>query len=569
MASCVNTFFISARGAEDNLCKSLFLYATCCLVMDKLVDWNEHKSTLREKITKDNLLNVEWRLQNLYPIFPKRGPAIPFKLNKFQKRIFKRICENRYKQKPIVILKARQLGITTFFCLYFLDLVMNYSNCYCVIIADCDKNLENIFRITRLSFENKFPLKGLWPPEDQKYTRYTRSIIENKRLNSYIEINLEVRAKNVNFVHYSELAFMDHELFQRTKSSYLPGTFEAMESTAKGINHFHDIYFKQKHLGNSFFFGTQEQEEYSLPLPVGTKELTDLTPDEKELKANHNLTDEQILFRREKLDGGMLPLDYKAHYPYDDTEPFLLSGNQMIDGALLAKLKSECDKIIPLEDFIFGNMRIKVFEKYTKKDFEKFKKEKIMFSCGIDPAQGVGNDYSVAVVLKINTLNGTARVVMTMRGYANESELAEIVHKYLTLYFVKTLNDYPMVVIEQNQGHVVLDRFSNRSSAQFWPPGRIYWMWRVRTKQKDPGFLTTSRSREIIIKNISDLIRQENIKLSDSEIVSELMTFVYKMSDTGHTGRYEAEQGKHDDLILALCFAWEGYAQKWRPATDE
>lgn len=531
------------------------------------MNWTEHSNYLSEFIDRNPLClsSALWRIQNLYPIYPKDSEAIPFKLNKFQRQIFEKIKNNETKRiyELIVVLKARQLGITTFFVIYFLDRILTYGNQYAVIQADCDKNLQNIFRITRMAYEYMFP--GYRPPKNPKKQRYTRTIIEIPVGNSvsYIEIALETRAKQVNMIHFSEAAFMEKERYIRTIGSLSPKAFKASESTANGMNNFHDVYFKQKEKGHSFFFGCQEQDEYSLPLPPGVDKLNDLSAEESELKNNFKLTDEQILFRRNKLDSGMLPNDFKAHYPYDDIQPFMLSGNTMIELSILARLKAECENIKPLEEFTDQNLRVKIFKKY--KDFESIEKTHWWFA-GVDPAQGVGNEYSAAVILENNVKTGLSEVVLTLRGYANQGEMAESVYKYLKKYYVfqstKRKTVWPMAIVEANMGHTILDRFRQRGGPQNIP-NLYYQYWPEKAKAHSPGFYMTKNSRTVVLLNMADQIRQGKIKLNDVEIVNELMTFIYKLSDTGIGGRYQHEEGKTDDLIFALAMSVEGYTKKW------
>ena len=540
------------------------------------MQWIEHAEKLPEFIAKNPnaLRSPLWRIENLYPIYPKDSPPIPFKLNKFQRKIFDKIVENEVAgvYEMLVVLKARQLGITTFFVIYFLDRILSYGNQYAVIQADCDKNLNNIFRITRMAYESMYP--GFRPPPDPKKQRYTRTIIEIPVGNStsYIEIALEVRAKQVNMIHFSEHAFMETERLNRTLGSLSPRAFKATESTANGINNFHDVYQAQKKKGYSFFFGCQEQEEYSIKLPLGQKKLKDLNSEEVDLKKNFGLTDEQILFRREKLDAGMLPKDFKAHYPYDDIQPFMLSGNTMIELSILEDLKQKCEKIKPIEEIIIeeSSLRIKIFKK--PKNFRRIEKTHWWF-CGVDPAQGVGQEYSAGVIVENNITTGLSEVVATFRGYANQGELAEALYKYMKkYYFYKSSSGkpiWPKIVVESNMGHTVLDRFLTWNSQQWIPVQFIYFMdWIDKTRVIEPGFKMTKNSRTVVLQNLSDQIREKQIKLNDIEIVNELRTFIYKPSDTGIGGRYQHEEGKTDDLIFALAMAVEGYTLKWKKKAE-
>lgn len=98
-----------------------------------------------EPKTPKNLVQLiksrTWRLNNLYHIRPKEGSnLIPFKLNWAQKELYDNIW-NR-----LIVLKARQLGVTTFFSVLFLDDCLFNANREAGIIADTRENAEEIFR---------------------------------------------------------------------------------------------------------------------------------------------------------------------------------------------------------------------------------------------------------------------------------------------------------------------------------------------------------------------------------------------------------------------------------------
>jgi hypothetical protein len=62
-----------------------------------------------------NLLDWRWRINNLYYITDKSGNKVKFKLNAQQFHFF----ENMHYRN--IILKARQLGFTTFKMIFMLD----------------------------------------------------------------------------------------------------------------------------------------------------------------------------------------------------------------------------------------------------------------------------------------------------------------------------------------------------------------------------------------------------------------------------------------------------------------
>ena len=70
------------------------------------------------------------------------------------------------------------------------------------------------------------------------------------------------------------------------------------------------------------------------------------------------------------------------------------------------------------------------------------------------------------------------------------------------------------------------------------------------TLQKSFGFKTTSLTRPLIISELIKLVREETQLFNDKETLEEMLTFV-----RNEKGRPEAQQGTHDDLIMALAIA--------------
>lgn len=86
------------------------------------------------------LSNKRWRLENLYYITDKSGNETLFKLNWAQKQLYDR------QWHQMLVLKARQLGVTTFFAIDFLDDCFWYANTNAGIIAHRKEDAENIFK---------------------------------------------------------------------------------------------------------------------------------------------------------------------------------------------------------------------------------------------------------------------------------------------------------------------------------------------------------------------------------------------------------------------------------------
>jgi hypothetical protein len=90
--------------------------------------------------TLAQISDKRWRLTNLYFIIDKSGNKVLFDLNWAQKELYDNMW---YK---MVVLKARQLGITTFFTISFLDDCFWYPNTAGGIITHRREDSEEIFK---------------------------------------------------------------------------------------------------------------------------------------------------------------------------------------------------------------------------------------------------------------------------------------------------------------------------------------------------------------------------------------------------------------------------------------
>lgn len=81
-----------------------------------------------------------WRLNNLYRIVDKNGNSIPFKLNSVQQEVAE--CTHNRK----LILKARQLGLSTYAVLDVLDEALFTENLACGIVSYSLEHAQHIFK---------------------------------------------------------------------------------------------------------------------------------------------------------------------------------------------------------------------------------------------------------------------------------------------------------------------------------------------------------------------------------------------------------------------------------------
>jgi hypothetical protein len=135
-----------------------------------------------------------WRLNNLYYIRDADGNKVLFKFNWMQEELYRNLWHFN------VILKARQLGCTTFTLLYFLDSCLFNSNHAAGIIAHTQYDAENLFKN-----KVKFAYDNL--PEWLKKERPTKSASASTLTfsnDSYITVGLSLRSGTFQKVLVSE-----------------------------------------------------------------------------------------------------------------------------------------------------------------------------------------------------------------------------------------------------------------------------------------------------------------------------------------------------------------------------
>ena len=88
----------------------------------------------------DLLSNQKWRLNHLYRIINKEGNSIPFRMNPVQAAVLEGM-HNR-----MIILKSRQLGMSTFSVLYMLDETIFNNHLSSGIVSYSRDHAEHIFK---------------------------------------------------------------------------------------------------------------------------------------------------------------------------------------------------------------------------------------------------------------------------------------------------------------------------------------------------------------------------------------------------------------------------------------
>lgn len=90
------------------------------------------------------------RMECLYEIVTKKQKRLLLLFNEVQKKIVEYIDTGWLY---FIILKARQMGVSTFFLIWHLDATMNSPNTNTAIIAHDRESLEKLFRIIKTAYD--------------------------------------------------------------------------------------------------------------------------------------------------------------------------------------------------------------------------------------------------------------------------------------------------------------------------------------------------------------------------------------------------------------------------------
>lgn len=289
------------------------------------------------------LANQKWRLSNLYKIKDKEGNIVDFKPNWAQDALYNQHNLN-------IVLKARQLGITTFHALLFLDTCLFNKNVNAAIVAD-SKNVAREIFIDKV----KFAYDNLPQFVRNMCCAYRDNVHEMRFSNgSVFRVATTLRGGTLQYLHITEFAKIcqenptkANEIISGALNAVQAGQFVCIESTARGREgHFFNICKSAQDLQDSgatlgsldwklWFFSWWEHPDYIIDSKnvLISKEMNDYF---EELKGKEIiLSDEQKAWYVKKL---QTQGDYmKREYPSTPEEAFEAAN----EGFYFARLISE------------------------------------------------------------------------------------------------------------------------------------------------------------------------------------------------------------------------------------
>lgn len=185
--------------------------------------------------------------------------------------------------------------------------------------------------------------------------------------------------------------------------------------------------------------------------------------------------------------------------------------------------------------------------------------------CFADTAAG-GGDYCAAQFLRKDQID----VPLVYHSKTIATEMTPLLHRELESIFDKT-GLQPVIAYERNNGGV----FEIERLASLNRLGK-YRIYEQKTGIGDKGTTgiskrlgwdTNSATRPAMLSMLKDAIDSKAITIYDKPTITEMFSFVVKQ--TSSSWKAAAENGAHDDLIMALAGVWQMYQTETPIVIDE
>ena len=428
---------------------------------------------------------------------PMHG-QIPFKTYDFQTQLLKDFNDYRFN----VILKARQLGISTVTAAYIAWMMMFHKDKNVLVIATKLATATNLVKKVKQIIKN-LP-DWLVTSTISIDNRTSFELSNGSQIKATSTSGDAGRSEALSLLVVDEAAFVDgmDELWTGLYPTLSTGGRCIALSTPNGVgNWFHKTFIDSENQANDFHYTTLNWDTH----PDRDQEWFE--------KETRNMSRRDIA---QELECSFLASGETVVHP-DDIERVMRS-------VIEPKHRTGFDRNLWIwQENLPGNKYLLV----------------------ADVARGDGKDFSVFHVIKLETME----VIAEYKGKPNLEMFAQLLYS--------TANEYGqclMVVENNNIGYNVLEKLIEMQ----YP--NIYYSHKTTHESVDPlvaetmsnvvpGFTTSMKTRPLIIAKLEEFVRNKLLILYSNRVLDEIRTFVWIH------GRPQAMRGYNDDLVMSLAIA--------------
>lgn len=530
--------------------------------------------TINENLRNEIIDKPEKLIELVFVVVDKNKKAVPFFLNDVQHSFIDTLNKaiedynnHLITNISLLVLKGRQQGFTTLISAYQLAREITRHNCEGLTLADKTSNSEAIFQNKAKYFYNNLP-DVLKPTE--KFNSKRQLLFD--KLNSSWAVDTATRevgrSRTINFFHGSECAFWKDGIATIQASlgeTFTKDSIKIYETTANGFNDYRTMWKSGEHI--NCFYEWWLTPEYRLNFETKnrrTKFLNDIYRVKdwiherlKWLLEEKGLDENQLYWYYKKYNGYIDKELIKQEYPCTPEEAFIASGKCYFDKESIIHRIDEIEK---MENF--GVVKQGYFEYdviYNRKEEKKtitnikwtddptgpikiyeLPRNGVPYVLGGDTA-GEGSDANTGTVID----NTNEKVVATLKQEKDETTYT------IQIYCLGMYYNQALVGLETN-----FSTYPTKMLSEEYMYPNLY----IREKVDDYtgklykayGFETNRKTRPLILANLQRIINTETQKITDIEILREGLVFV-----KNEKGRAEAQEGCHDDRVMATAITYE------------
>jgi hypothetical protein len=430
---------------------------------------------------------------------PLRG-TIPFDLYPFQESALKNLVDFDYN----IILKSRQMGITTLTSAYSLWLMVFHSDKNILCISIKQETSKEI--VTRVRFANNNLPSWLKIPciEDNRLSLRLKNGSQIKAVSSSGDAG---RSSALSLLIIDEAAFIDNieEIWLSAQQTLSTGGKAIILSTPNGVgNFFHKTWVASEQKENKF-------NTINLPWHLHPERTQDWRNEQTEL------------------------LGVKGSAQECDCD-FTTTGHTVLDVDTLKWIKSA-----GIEDPIERRWVDQSLWIWKPADYSR------SYLVCADVARGDGRDKSAFHVLDMQSMEQVAEFkgLVDTKGYGNL--LVSVATEYNNAILVVENNNVGWATLQQIIDIGYPNTFYSSADLQYVDLER-QTSNKINRQEKNmvPGFTTTTRTRPLIISKLETYFRDKSVKTNSVRLYEELSVFIWNGS------KAEAMTGYNDDLVTSL-----------------
>ena len=464
-----------------------------------------------ERPTLHDIMSDAYQFISRLTIINKKGTKVNFEPTAEQLTILEALL----KDDDTLVLKPRQIGSSTIVCAYLFWYVYTATEPITVaILSHKLKSSKHLFKMFKIFYYNL--------PKSLQKPLSVINATELRFANSEAGVIAEsaggeggLRSFTCWKLWLSEYAFAPNpEELLATATSALNNGQLIIESTANYFNdaHHQEVLKAQNGLAswNFLFFPWHEHDEYSRTIPDDVV-LVD-NPEEEELKIAFELSDEQIYWRKKKIE--QIGFEkFSREYPLTIEEAYQQLGDSYFKRRDLQYIN--IIMVPPDEQIVLSD----------KKSDDKY-------AIGVDVAAGVGRDFSVIFVLSKLT---NQPVYIFRSNTITPVELAVKCQEVSGRY-----NNAKVLVESNNMGGVVLNELRHLGFTNIWKDvnGKD-WNTNIKTKTE-------------MFENMKKTIAGGLLMDIDNITMAELRSLT--VNEKGHI-KIPENMASHGDSAVALALS--------------